>query len=103
MQSNTNYVNTPIFSLGGALLALARLLKEFLLLIIVTDYLARGIGRESPIGQSYIHVVETWHIWIAIVAYIAIAAILSQVIWKNLKYVCALVRRISRAYRRITR
>ena len=103
MHVNNANVKRRRYSLSGALLTIARVMKEVLMLIIASDFLARGFGSSSPIGQRYLHIVETWHIWVAIAAYLTIAICYSQSAAKNLKYIRAVLRRIIRTYRTSTR
>lgn len=101
MTQNKSSVNGKP-SLGGYTLTILTFLRELVMAVIVSDYLVRGLGYLSPLGSSYLHVVEDWHIWIAISAYVVVGLILSNSLWENSRYLRAIFRRIVRTYRAAT-
>lgn len=86
-------------SLGAVMLAYCRIIKELLMLVIVTEVLLKALGAKGVLASRYLHVVEAWHIWIAAVAYLIMGMIIVSAIWRNKAYVRFLARRISRTYR----
>ncbi len=84
---------------GSALMSMIHRMREMLMLVVASDYLMKGLGQQSPIGVSYLHVIEEFHIWIAVAAYAAVGTTIGQCIWFNLAYVRALLRRLVRTYK----
>lgn len=89
-------------TLGATTLELCKLLREAMVFVIATGFVLEAWFDASPTATAFLHVVENWHIWIALVAYLVISLIMIDALYRNAWYIKVLVRRIVRTFKSLT-